>query len=66
MCHDVFMGKRSSRMAKRGAFENGLKAAEDAIGLLGKKPDVAKKPDMPKEKEEKKEDDAGVGKPGHN
>jgi hypothetical protein len=63
MCHDVFMGKRSSRMAKRDAFENGLKAAEEAIGLLGKKPDAAEKPDTA---EEKKDENASAEKPGHN
>jgi hypothetical protein len=59
MCHDVFMGKRSSRMAKRDEFENGLKAAEEAIGLLGKNP-------APMEKAEKEKDDnASAEKPGN-
>ena len=37
--HDVFMVKRSSRIAKRDDFQNQLRAVEEAIGAsLGKNP----------------------------
>jgi hypothetical protein len=49
MCHDVIMGKRSSRMAKRDDFENGIKAAEEAIGLLGKDPSHTEAPEAKKD-----------------
>jgi hypothetical protein len=40
--HDMVMGKRSSRMAKRDEFENALRTAEEAIGSRsGKNPAVA-------------------------
>lgn len=56
LCHDIVMGKRSSRMAKRDDFEKAIRTAEAAIGSrAGKNPAGA----VPDRQDELKDGKAG-------